>query len=143
MLAPDVNVLVYAFREELTEHEACRRWLAGTVPSDVALGVFDVVLRGFPPVVTHPRVFRTPTPFGPALDFVELLRTRSNCALIQPGARHWDIFERLCRVSRARATSSPTPTSQRLPSRRGGCEWVTTVRNCASSPGLKLHNPLV
>jgi toxin-antitoxin system PIN domain toxin len=118
VLAPDVNVLVYAFREDLTEHERCRRWLEGVVGGEAAFGLFDLVLSGFLRVVTHPRVFKTPAPLGTALEFADVLRTRPNCVLVQPGVRHWGIFERLCRESGCGATSSRTRTSPRSPSSR-------------------------
>ncbi len=142
MVAPDVNVLVYAFREELPEHDACRRWLEGTVRADTAYALFDLVLSGFLRVVTHPRVFKTPTPFEAAFDFVDVLRTRPNSVVVQPGARHWSIFERLCRESRARGNLVSDAYLAAL-AIESGCEWVTADRDYAGFPGLRLHDPLV
>ncbi len=142
MRAPDVNVLVYAFREELAEHATCRRWLEAAVQADEAYGLFDLVLSGFLRIVTHPRVFKTPTPLDSALDFVDVLRARQNCVLVQPGARHWSIFERLCRESRARGNLVADAYLAAL-AIESGCEWVTTDRDYAGFPGLRLLNPLV
>ena len=141
MLAPDVNVLVYAFREELPEHEACRRWLEAAVQADSAYGLFDLVVSGFLRVVTHPRVFKTPASLDAALDFADVLRTRPNCVLVQPGGRHWSIFERLCRESRAKGNLVADAYLAAL-AIESGCEWVTTDRDYGSFPGLRLHNPL-
>ena len=142
MLAPDVNVLVYAFRQELPEHEACRRWLQAAVQADEAYGLFDLVLSGFVRVVTHPRVFKTPTPLEAALDFVDVVRTRPNCVLVQPGGRHWGIFERLCRESRARGNLVADAYLAAL-AIESGCEWVTTDRDYSGFAGLRVHSPLV
>jgi hypothetical protein len=142
VLAPDVNVLVYAFREELPEHDACRLWLEGVVRADAAFAVFDVVLSGFVRVVTHPRVFKTPTPLDAALDFTDVLRTRPNAVVVQPGPRHWSVFERLCRESRARGNLIADAYLAAL-AIESGCEWVTTDRDYARFDGLKLLNPLV
>lgn len=142
MLTPDVNVLVYAFREELPEHEACRRWLERTVQADAAFGLFDLVVSGFLRVVTHPRVFKTPTPIAAALEFAEVLRTRPNCVLVQPGPRHWSIFARLCLESRARGNLVADAYLAAL-AIESGSEWVTTDRDYGSFQGLRLHNPLV
>ena len=141
MLAPDVNVLVYAFREELPEHEACRRWLEHTVQADAAFGLFDLVVSGFLRVVTHPRVFKTPTPLDAALYFADVLRTRQNCVLVQPGPRHWPIFDRLCRTSRARGNLVADAYLAAL-AIESGSEWVTTDRDYGSFPGLRLRDPL-
>jgi hypothetical protein len=142
VLAPDVNVLVYAFREELPEHDACRVWLEGVVRADAAFAVFDVVLSGFVRVVTHPRVFKTPTPLDAALDFTDVVRTRPNAVVVQPGPRHWSVFERLCRESRARGNLIADAYLAAL-AIESGCEWVTTDRDYARFDGLKLLNPLV
>jgi toxin-antitoxin system PIN domain toxin len=142
VLAPDVNVLVYAFREELPEHAACRRWLEGVVGADSAFAVFDLVLSGFLRIVTHPRVFKTPTPIGAALDFVDVLRTRPNWVSIRPGERHWAIFESLCRDARAKGNLVADAYLAAI-AIESGCEWVTTDRDYRSFPGLRLHDPLV
>jgi toxin-antitoxin system PIN domain toxin len=142
VLAPDVNVLVYAFREELPEHEPCRRWLESAVRADAAYAIFDLVLSGFVRVVTHPRVFKTPTPLHTALDFAEVVRTRPNCVVVQPGARHWGIFDRLCREARAKGNLVADAYLAAL-AVESGCEWVTTDRDYGSFQGLRLHNPLV
>jgi toxin-antitoxin system PIN domain toxin len=141
MLAPDVNVLVYAFREELAEHEPCRAWLRSAVRSDAAFAVFDLVLSGFLRIVTHPRVFRAPTPLGAAFDFVQVLRTRPNCITIQPGPRHWSIFERLCRESRVKGNHVADAYLAAL-ALESGCGWVTTDRDFSRFPGLSVTSPL-
>jgi uncharacterized protein len=142
MLAPDVNVLVYAYREDLPEHEPCRRWLESVVQADGAFALFDAVLSGFLRVVTHPRVFRTPTPLEAALDFADVLRTRANCVVVQPGERHWGIFERLCRESRAKGNLVADAYLAAL-ALESGCEWVTTDRDYRAFQGLRVHDPLV
>ncbi len=141
MVAPDVNVLVYAYREELPEHESCRRWLESVVQADAAYGVFDLVLSGFIRVVTHPRIFDPPTPLDGALDFVDVLRTRPNCVTLQPGPRHWGIFERLCRNTRAKGNLVADAYLAAL-AIESGCEWVTTDRDYRSFSGLRIHDPL-
>jgi toxin-antitoxin system PIN domain toxin len=141
MLAPDVNVLVYAFREEMPEHGPCRAWLQSIVRGDAAFAVFDPVLAGFLRIVTHPRIFSAPTPLGAALDFVEVVRSRPHCITVQPGARHWSIFERLCRESRARGNLVVDAYLAAL-ALESGCEWVTTDRDYGRFPGLRWSSPL-
>lgn len=57
MLLLDVNILVYAHREDAPGHEAFRRWLEETIAADAAFAVPELVLSGFLRVVTHPRIF--------------------------------------------------------------------------------------
>jgi toxin-antitoxin system PIN domain toxin len=142
VVAPDVNVLVYAYREELPEHAPCRRWLEGVVRADAAYGVSDLVLSGFVRVVTHPRIFDPPTPLDAALDFADVVRTRPNCIALHPGPRHWGIFERLCRETRAKGNLVADAYLAAL-AIESGCEWVTTDRDYRSFSDLRILDPLV
>jgi hypothetical protein len=71
MILPDVNVLVYAHREDAPNHAAYRDWLTRVIASDEAYGMADIVLSGFLRVVTHPRVFNPPSTMEQALAFVK------------------------------------------------------------------------
>lgn len=62
MILPDVNVLVYAHREDTIDHDLYREWLEGIIKSGQTYGISDHVLSGFLRIVTHPRVFTTPSP---------------------------------------------------------------------------------
>lgn len=57
MVLLDVNVLVYAHREDSPDHLSYRRWLEQLINSDHPYGLADLVLSGFLRVVTHPQVF--------------------------------------------------------------------------------------
>lgn len=66
MVLPDVNVPVYAHRED-SEHRAGRRaWVESIVNGDEAYGLSELVLSGFVRVVTHPKVFDKPSPLADA-----------------------------------------------------------------------------
>ena len=61
MFLMDVNVLVYAHREDTLEHSAYREWLESTINDTVPYGYSELVLSGFLRVVTHPRIFEVPS----------------------------------------------------------------------------------
>jgi predicted nucleic acid-binding protein len=65
MILPDVNVLVYAHREDAVDHPRYRQWLEEIIQSGQPYGISDHVLSGFLRVVTHPRVFTTPARLPP------------------------------------------------------------------------------
>ena len=79
MVLPDVNVLVYAHRAEVVDHQRYARWLEEVAGGDAAFGLSDMVLSGFPRIVTHPRIFNPPTPLEQAMMFVEELRAGELC----------------------------------------------------------------
>jgi uncharacterized protein len=107
MRCVDVNVLVYAHRPEAVGHAESSAWLERARLGREPLGLTGVVLSGFVRIVTHPRIFRDPTPLATALDFVHELRTSPAATQIEPGDGHWPIFDRLCREADARGKLVP------------------------------------
>lgn len=58
-------------------------------------------------MITHPKVFKQPTPLLLALEFVESLRGLEGVKILAPSERHWAIFASLCRTSDARGNLFP------------------------------------
>ena len=141
MILPDVNVLVYAHREDAPNHAAYRGWLESVINSDQAYGIADLVLSGFLRVVTHPRVFNPPSDIVQALDFVRDVRDQPNCVLIRPGPRHWTIFEELCRLANVKGNLVPDAYLAAL-AIESGSEWITTDRDYSRFPQLSWRHPL-
>lgn len=92
--------------------------------------------------MTHPRVFREPTLPEDALAFCEAVRSSPNAVSLAPGPRHWEIFTRLCAESGARGNLVPDAFLAAL-AIEAGSEWITTDRDYARFPGLRIRHPLV
>ncbi len=132
----DVNVLVYAHRQDSPKHEAHLDWLENVINSDQAYGVSDHVLAGFLRVVTHPSVFDPPSTFDDALDFAINLRDQPNAVGIVPGPRHWEIFTQLCHESDASGNLIPDAFLAAL-AIESGSEWITTDKGFSRFSGLR------
>jgi hypothetical protein len=141
MILLDVNVLVDAFRGDQPRHPAVRAWVDQVVEGDAAFGVPELVLSGFVRVVTHPRVFEEPDDVDDALAFAERLRELPHALAVQPGERHWSIFARLCRVTRATGNTVPDAYLAAIAIESGG-ELVTADRGFARFPGLRWREPM-
>jgi hypothetical protein len=141
MILMDVNVLVYAHREDTPDHSVFRTWLEDLINSPAAFGISDLVLSGFVRVVTHPRVFDPPSTLESALDFVEEIRSSPNCIVLAPGPRHWEIFADLCRAVGAKGNLVPDAYLAAL-ALETGSTWVTTDRDYSRFPGLRRQHPL-
>jgi toxin-antitoxin system PIN domain toxin len=137
----DVNILVEAHREDAARHQAIRPWLETLLAGAPGIALSDLVLSGFIRVVTHPKVFKTPTPLEQALGFAADLRSRSAITIVRPGSGHWEIFLRLCRNSDARGNLIPDAYHAAL-AIEYGLEWVTLDRGFARYPGLRWSCPL-
>ncbi len=136
-----MNVLVYAHRQDASRHDEYRDWVDELIGSDSAFGVSDLVLSGFIRVVTHPRIFATPTPLPLALEFVTALREEPNAVPIAPGPRHWDIFVRLCRAAGVKGNLVPDAFNAAL-AIEAGAEWITSDADYSRFPGLRSRHPL-
>jgi len=141
VILPDVNVLVYAFREDAPQHGRYRDWLRARVAAAEGFGLAELVLSGVLRVLTHPRIFAPPTPVSRALDYAEKLRTQPNAVLVQPGPRHWEIFTGLCARVDAKGTLIADAYLAALAIEHG-CEWITTDRDFARFPELRWRHPL-
>lgn len=140
MILADVNVLIYAHREDAPDHPRFRAWIQNVIASPEAFGISDLVLSGFLRVVTHPRIFSPPTPLPRALEFCNFLREQRNSVSITPGERHWAIFTDLC--SRARAAGNLVADAYFAAlAIESGSEWITTDRDYSRFPGLRWRHP--
>src|SRR5436190_146668 len=139
MVLPDVNVLIYAHRAELPQHEATRAWLDAAIGSDASYALSELVLSSFLRIVTNPRAFVDPTPLELAIEVADRWRGRRNCVLVSPGVRHWAIFTRLCHAAGAKGNLVPDAFLAAL-AIESGAEWITTDRGFARYPGLRCRN---
>ena len=137
----DVNVLVYAHRQDTDRHADYRAWLEGVLGGEEPYGLAELVLSGFLRVVTHARVFARPTPLEAAIAFCEMLRSQPNATVLAPGARHWQIFTALCKRVEARGNLIPDAYLAAL-AIESGSEWITTDRDYHRFPGLRVKHPL-
>ena len=141
MLLLDVNVLVYAHREDAPNHQAYRSWLEGIINGDEAYGMADLALSGFLRVVTHPRVFSPPSSMDAAFAFANQVREQPNCVSIAPGQRHWEIFAGLCESAAVKGNLVADAYFAAL-AIESGSEWITTDRDYSRFTGLQWRHPL-
>ena len=137
----DVNVLIYAFREESQDHARYRDWLEQLTASGDSFAISESVLSSFLRVVTNDRIFRPGAPWRIASSFVEAIRRRPGYVRLAPGPRHWDIFMRLCESSGATGDRVPEAYLAALAIEHG-CEWITADKEFARFPGLRWRHPL-
>lgn len=141
MILVDVNVLVYAYREDSARHKDYRQWLSAATAADTPCGSAGVVLSGFLRIVTHPRALSPPAPIEDALGFIDDLRGRAGYVELMPGRRHWGIFSRLCREAGAKGNLVPDAYLAAI-AIESGAELATADRGFARFPDLRWRHPL-
>lgn len=136
MILPDVNVLIYAFRTDDPLHEVARAWLNNVVAGESRFALSRLALSAVVRITTDPRGHRQPASLAEAFGFCDDLLAQPHCDVVEPGARHWDIFQQLCMKTdtRGRAVTDAWFAALAI---EWGCEWVTFDRDFARFPGLK------
>jgi uncharacterized protein len=141
MILLDVNVLVYAHRQDAERHPDYRNWLERQLTKSPGLAVSELVLSGCLRVLTHPKIFKEPSPLSVALDFIEDFRIREEVHVLAPDKKHWGIFTTLCHQVEAKGNVIPDAYHAALAIEHN-CEWITTDRGFARFPGLRWRHPL-
>jgi hypothetical protein len=137
MQMPDVNILVYAHREESPGHQRYAAWLKRLAAGPEPFALSEPVLHGFVRVVTNSRIFDPASSAAQAFRFLDALLDRPTCSLIRPGARHWPIFRRLCEHGRLHGKLVADAAHAAL-AIESGCEWVTADTDFARfAPALR------
>ena len=140
MELPDVNVLVYALRVDTAHHTACKAWLDGAVAGEAQFALSRLALSAAVRIATSPKIFSTPSSLDDAFGFCADLVANPNCQLVEPGARHWDIFRRLCTQANITGPRVTDAWCAALAIEHG-CDWITMDRDFARFPGLKWRRP--
>jgi toxin-antitoxin system PIN domain toxin len=140
VILPDVNVLIYAFRIDSKDHERYKTWLEDVVNGPAAYGISPQVLASIARICTHPRIFIRPSTSAEVFGFCGLLLSQPHATAVEPGSRHWSLFEDLCRESKATGNLIPDAWNAAL-AIETGCEWITTDGDYARFKGLNWRRP--
>lgn len=141
MVLIDVNVLVYAHREDVRDHPAYREWVESIINGHVKYGLSELVLSGFIRVVTHPRIFETPSSLAQALAFANQIKSSGQAICIAPGPRHWAFFLQCVEDTNATGNAVADAYHAAL-AMEWGCQWVTTDKGFRRFKGLSVKHPL-
>jgi toxin-antitoxin system PIN domain toxin len=139
MLAPDVNILIYAHRREDPSHLFYKNWMEGLVGSHEPFALSVLVAVAFVRIVTHPGFSTLPTPLPQALAVIDELLQQPGCRLLHPSEQHWPLVRKLAASSRAQGPAIGDIQHAAL-AMEYGCTWVTRDRDFEklSTSGLRL-----
>jgi len=140
MILPDVNVLIYAFRSDTSQHAVCKPWLDNIILGDAQFGMSPFVLSAVVRITTNPRIFRQPSALEETFLFCNSLLSQPHCDSVMPGERHWEIFSHLAQATRTRGPKISDTWLAALAIEKG-CTWITCDRDYARFPGLNWLEP--
>lgn len=138
---PDVNILIYAHREDEERHERYADWLKELLERPQPFSLSVLVAVGFVRIVTNGRIYDDPTPVPIALAAIEQLASHPRCRLAMPRASHLKEVARLCRAASA-AGKLVADAQHAALAIAEGCTWVTRDKDFArfERHGLRLEH---
>jgi len=97
-MAPDVNVLIAAAREDYPYHRQARGWLERAVQECLRGGSIELlpmVVAGFLRISTNPKAFLSPLSITEAASFIDALLAVPGIEISELG-REWPTLRQLC-----------------------------------------------
>ncbi len=141
MIAPDANLLIYAYDAASPFHRASRRWLEGLFSSPEAVGLPILSIHAFLRFSTDPRIVPTPRTFARAAEIVDSWLVVPHVQILYPADRHWLLLQKLAgqvRPSKGLITDAAIAAI----AIEYGAVVHTNDRDFARFPGLRWVNPL-
>ncbi|HYG64550.1 MAG TPA: TA system VapC family ribonuclease toxin [Thermoanaerobaculia bacterium] len=137
----DANILIGAFRRDDPDHGAVKGWLEESLSQGSLITFPPLVEVAFLRIVTHPRIFATPSPFEEAMEFLQILQESGQLRETPWTVRMRAVWWRWCRdlelvgndVNDAYLAATATEARCRLVTRDGGFSRF---------PGLDWWNPI-
>ncbi len=141
MIAPDVQILIYAYDSASPQHARASAYWSDTLSGHSPVGIPIQCLHGFLRILTHPVLGPSRMPMSEAFDIVEEWLRLPQVRLLVPGDRHMTIFAEAIKGSRA-AGGFVSDVAIAATVMEYGATLHTADRGFARIPGLRWHNPL-
>lgn len=143
MIAIDTNILVYSVREDSPWNKAAR---AAIVRAAGGRGLWAIpwpCIHEFLGVVTHPRIYKPPTPLRDAILQVEYWMESPNLRLLGEGPGHWDHLKPALLAGKIAGPLVHDARVAAICRSAGVSEIWTADRDYSRFAGLPARNPLI
>ncbi|MCY4474806.1 MAG: type II toxin-antitoxin system VapC family toxin [Chloroflexi bacterium] len=141
MIVPDTNMLLYAYRDDVVQHDAASLWWADLMSGREHVGLPWSVIAGFVRIMTNPRSVAFPISTTVAFDAVNEWLELDHVMTINPGSRHMGIFRRNLEAAGVGGNLVPDAHIAAI-AMEYQAEVHTNDRDFARFPGLRWRNPL-
>ena len=94
MIIPDVNLLIYAYNDQATQHAAAKAWWEALLNGKTPVGLSWLAIAGFIRLMTHPRVLVMPMPVVQTTTIIRSWLAQAPVRMLQPGPKFPEIFLR-------------------------------------------------
>jgi toxin-antitoxin system PIN domain toxin len=143
VIAVDTNILVYAHRADSPFHDRARLTLESLAVGVRAWAIPWPCAHEFFAVVTHPRIYKTPTPASIAFAQLRALKTLANLVFIAEGEDYLQHLQPLALAAKAQGGAIHDARIAAICLSQGVAELWSADRDFSRFPALAVRNPLI
>ena len=143
MIAVDTNLLVYAHRKDSSWHTAAHDAIAGLAAGRAAWAIPWPCVHEFLAIVTHPRIYRPPTPLTRAIDQVSAWLESPSLVRLAENDSYWAALTDCLTTGQTAGAQVHDARIAALCLAHGVRELWTHDRDFGRFPALTIHNPLI
>jgi toxin-antitoxin system PIN domain toxin len=143
VIAIDTNLLVYAHRRDSSWHTVARDAVAGLAEGRSTWAIPWPCIHEFLAIVTHPRIYRPPTPLANAIDQVSAWLESPSLVTLAENDSYWTVLAECLSTGRTAGAHVHDARIAALCLAHGVRELWTQDRDFGRFPALAVRNPLV
>lgn len=143
MIALDTNILVYAHRADSPFHAAAANCIRDLCATPARWAVPWPCVQEFISVVTHPRIYRQPTPLTTALTTVQALLSQPNVVTLAESEGYFEVLAELTLNASLQGPAIHDARIATLCLHHGVRELWSADRDFSRFGKLRTVNPLV
>jgi hypothetical protein len=143
MIAVDTNILVYSHRLDSPFHHSAKKLIDRLRTASAPWAIPWPCVHEFLSVVTHPKLFKAPTPLVTALAAVEAWLAGENLHLMAESEGYWEKLGKLAAAAQLKGPRIHDARVAALCLHHGVQELWTADRDFSCFPQLAVRNPLI
>jgi toxin-antitoxin system PIN domain toxin len=141
VIAPDTNLLLYAYNRNDPSHISARAYWQAALQASELVGIPVICVHGFIRISTSASFGTARLSMGAAIAIVNEWLSYGHVSVLYPGLDHWKILQRIAAQSRATSRVFTDATIAAI-----AVEHNATLHSHDTDfdhfPGLRWHNPL-
>lgn len=142
LVAVDTNLLVYAHRTDAPFHGAARALLESLAGGPAPWAIPWPCVHEYLAIVTHARIFKTPTPMPVAIGQLSELEALPNLAFIGEGDAYLGTLGEIALAGQVRGGAIHDARIAAICLYHGVAELLSADRDFSRFPALPTRNPL-
>jgi uncharacterized protein len=143
VIAVDTNILVYAHRRDSEFHAAAATLVRSLAESTHAWSIAWPSVHEFFAIVTHPRIFRPPTPPERAIAQIDAWLASPSLVLLGETAGHWPRLRMMIVDAKIEGPKVHDARIAALCAQHGVRELLSADRDFSRFPNMRVRNPLI